>query len=926
MTCRSIAAAALPPLLLAAAALLPAQVKAQQPTAAAPAAAASGAAPACFADPLNGRALYLRGSFNQWNAVDAQRFTWACNRWELVTRLPAGEHAFKAGDEGWSADADLGAATPGAAGGPLALKGSELKRRFTAGTHRITLAMADRPSTQGISPDLRIEHCPVAAPLGDTVLFLRGSLNNWAALDEYAFQYSCDAYYLNLKATGRHEFKIADAAWKPATSFGQGTGNFEVVFDGEHTLKLLLDGGPPKLSVGPKTFADPRTAQVNDPVALGLRFDSRAAAHKQPFGAVTAGTRIRFDVGALPGVQALTLVVEQRRLEGNQEVLEYTERARIPMQKTADAAGRERWTASHLFDRIAIHGYWFEATIGGRRYALQNNADPVYWTREKGSGGLGAVTELVGDKPDLRAIRRFRQTVYDPAFTVPEWAPDVVWYYVFPERFRNGDKRNDPQPGKARYHQHTVELHKNWTDKPFRPGSGDGSDAVYNNDFFGGDLQGLIDKLDHIKALGANAIYMTPVFQAASNHKYDTADYTRIDPAFGSNADFERLCREAARRGIRVVPDTSLNHVGSDSIYFNRYGNFGRGGAFPNGKLNPRSPYAGWFRFDTTQKDPDKQVAGWVGIATLPEIDKSSQSFRDFAFRKPDSVMKQWLDRGASGWRMDVAPWVPDDFWREWRTAIKAHKPDALLVAETWFDAAKYFLGDTFDSTMNYIFRNAVLDYAAGKSGAETYKAIELLREMTPPPAFHALMNLLSTHDQARALHHFGWSDEHGNRADGAAEALAKRRLRLAVFFQMTFPGAPSVYYGDEVGVTGGDDPYNRATFPWPDEGGQPDLALMADFQRLIALRHAHPVLRRGSLLAPLHTDEHVVVLARRMGERWAITATNNSDAPRRVTVALPEGLAPGELADALGGAPVRATAEGLTFEVPALFGRVLLR
>lgn len=874
---------------------------------------AASAQPACFDDPLDGRPLYLRGSFNSWNAVEAQKFVWACNRWEVVTTIKPGEHSFKAGDEGWSPDADFGAGP----GNLLQTKGAEIKRRFdniTGGVHRFTLTMADRTA----KPELRIEACPVPPPLGDTVLFLRGSMNNWAALDDYAFQYSCDAYYLNVKLSGRHEFKIADASWKPTTSFGQGGGSFEQVFSGDHTLRLVLDGGTPRLSVGPKIFADPRAARVTDPVALGLRFDSRALAHKQPFGAVTAGSTISFAVGALPGVGKLTLVVEKRRLEGNQEILEYGAVARVAMVNAGNT-----WTASHRFDDVAVYGYWFEAQIGERLFVLQNNLDSVFWTREKGSGGQASVAELYADQ---RQIRRFRQTVYAPDFKVPDWAADAVYYYVFPERFRNGDRRNDPQPGKARYHQHTVELHQRWTERPFRPGSGDGSDGIFNNDFFGGDLQGLIDKLDYIRELGANTIYMTPVFKAASNHKYDTADYRQIDPAFGSNALFTKLCQEAARRGIRVILDTSLNHTGSDSLYFNRYGNHGTRGAFNKGRVNAKSPYADWYSFDTTQSDPDKQYKGWVGVVDLPELNKASPALRNFAYRDQDSVMKLWLDRGAAGWRMDVAPWVPDDFWREWRSEIKAHRPDALTIAETWFDASKYFLGDMFDSTMNYIFRNTVLDYAAGGNAAALYRNIELTREAYPPQAFFALMNLLSTHDQARALHHFGWSDEHGNRNDSRAAALAKQRLKLALLFQMSFPGAPSVYYGDEVGVTGGDDPYNRATYPWADAGGEPDLVLLADFKRLIKLRHEHAVLRRGSLSAPLLADDHVIVLARRLGDQWAITATNNAAAPRRVTLSLPEGLAPGVLLDALGGEPVQATAGGMTFEVPALFGRVLLR
>jgi len=874
----------------------------------------------CTPDPLGGRALYLRGSFNAWAAADAQRFTWACNRWQLVTPLK-GEHRFKLADEGWSADADWGAAD----GVQLKPRGPEIRRQF-AGTYRFTVTMNEQQQ-----PVLHTETCPPTdaagvggPPLGATTLFLRGTPNNWAALDDYAFQFSCDAYYLNVKLQGRHDFKIADASWKPASTIAAdaaGQVNFTQDFMGEHTLRLAWAGGRPQLSVGARSFADPRAVAVTDPLALSLRFDSRDAAHKLPFGAQPAGTEAQFVLHAAPGVEQLTLVVEKRRLEGNQEQLEYREVARVPMQRQGEG-GAERWTARHRFADVAVYGYWFEARIAGRLYAYQNNTDAVHWTREKGSGGRGAVADKPASAAALGSIRRFRQTIYAADFKVPEWAPDIVYYYIFPERFRNGDPRNDPEPGRDKYHQHTVERHPRWMDKPYKPGSGDGSDAVFNNDFFGGDLAGITDKLDYIRDLGANTIYMTPIFRAASNHKYDTADYRNVDPGFGSNADFERLTSEAAKRGIRVIPDTSLNHTGSDSIYFDRYGNFGGQGAFAGGRINPASPYASWYTLDPSQSDPDKQYKGWVGVTGLPEMDKASPAWRQFAYGAPDSVMKLWLDRGASGWRMDVAPWVSDDFWRGWRSAIKAHKPDALTVAETWFDSSKYFLGDMFDSTMNYIFRNAVQAWAAGGPASEMVVQLEHLREAYPPQAFHALMNLLSSHDQARALHHFGWHDD---TRDAATIARAKARLKLAVFFQMTYPGAPTVYYGDEVGVTGGDDPYNRAPYPWADQGGQPDTALLAEFKRLIGLRHQHAVLRRGSLAAPLFVDAHAVVLARRLGDQWAVTALHNAEQARRITVPLPAGASATGWVDALSGAAVPVVEGRLTLSLLPLSGVVLV-
>lgn len=788
------------------------------------------------------------------------------------------------------------------------------------------------------APPVKVADGCLQPPLGETTLYLRGSLNAWGALDEYAFQFRCDAYYLNVDAHGGHDFKVADAAWGDATTFGAGagktallesggvlrpardsdpggTGNLRFAFAGEHTLRLAIADGIPEISVGPKSFADPLARAVTDPVALSVRFDSRDPAHKRPFGAVLPGTPLELTLTALPGIESATLVVETRRLEGNQEILEYSELARVPMQRSADGE-RERWMAQQSFEDYGVYGYWFELTIGGERYAFQNNRDLVFWTRERGSSGAGLIGFLP-EKPG--AIRRYRQTVYSAQFNVPGWAPDIVYYYIFPDRFRNGDRSNDPKPGERRFHDGTVEFHADWNEKPFLAGTGDGSDDRYANDFFGGDLAGIIEQLDYIQDLGANTLYLTPIFAAASNHKYDTADYLKVDPGFGTDADFRTLAEQAARRNMRVILDTSLNHTGIDSVYFDRHGNHPGVGALEGGQLQPESPWFSWYKLDVD--NPEQPWTGWSGSRDLPELDKLSAGFIHFAYATPQSLMQHWLNQGAAGWRMDVAPWVPDSFWREWRYSVKSHRSDALAIAETWFDASKYLVGDMFDSTMNYIFRNTVLEYAAGGDARRLYPNIELMREHYPPQAFSALMNLLSTHDQARSLHVLG---DHGD--NPAATALAKRRMLLAVLWQMTFPGSPAVYYGDEVGVTGGDDPFNRGTYPWPELGGKPDLNLRAEFKRLIGLRNQHAVLRHGSLEAPLYLDEHVIVWLRRLDGRAAIVAINNSEEAKSVKLALPQDLRSSAWADALGGAAPAATGDELTLAVPAQFGVILLQ
>lgn len=902
-----------------------------------PASAADGA---CVDNPFGERPIFLRGGFSSWNALPEFQLVYDCNRFELLLEL-SGTSSFKVADAEWSADADFGGGSAGSELSPgvplpLALHGSNLTFAF-AGTQEVVLDVSTP------TPTLTITQCP-AAPLDDALLAMIGSANDGRPAPTDYFVYSCDAYYLNVDLDGTETFTVADPLGPAAATFGAADAEHDVVtagepfplvsaedagevaplefaFTGEHTLRVAFEGedAQPVLTIGDRTFVNPGIPlPVTDPVLRRVRFDSRDATHKSPFGAHPVGTPIEFAIEAPAGLDSATLVVETRVLEGNQELLEYRNPVRIPLVRQP-AADVERWTATYTFDAVSVYGYYVELVNGERTYVYENNGDTIYWTLERGSGGVGEVDFLPADPSE---IRRYRHTAYSPDFTVPEWAADAVYYYVFPERFRNGDTSNDPRADQDTYLDGPVEFHEDWLDTPWTPGDGDGStsdDEQWNNDFFGGDLAGIIEKLDYLADLGVNTLYINPIFEAGSNHKYDTADYLSVDDSFGSNEDVSRLTQEAEDRGIRVVLDTSLNHTGSDSVYFDRYAKFDSLGAFEGATITPQSPYADWYRFFPEETEPDRQYAGWVGIPTLPELTESD-SFKDFAFRAPDSVMSTWQDRGVDGWRMDVAPWVSDEFWREWRTAVKAKDPDALTIAETWFDSSKYFLGDTFDTTMNYIFRNAVLDYADGRDAGEVYQNIELMREAYPPQAFEALMNLLSTHDSARALYQFGYT---GEATPPEQVAEAKQRLRLAVLFQMTFPGAPTVFYGDEVGLTGGEDPFNRATYPWADRGGDPDAELLDDVTALIALRNDNEVLRRGSLGAPLHVDDHVVVLLREHDEARAVTAYNNDTVPHEVTVDVP---ADGRTyTDALTGA-VAAPVDGrLTLTVPALYGVVLL-
>lgn len=893
---------------------------------------------ACVDNPFGSQSLYMRGGMNSWSAADTYKFTYVCNHFELVTNL-TGSQTFKIADSQWSTNADFGGGSASQVTADqaltLALQGANLNFTFT-GVNKIILDVSKSTTT----PTLTIQQCP-DSPLGDTAIYLRGDMNSWATSNQYRFTYSCDAYYLNVADTGTFNFKIGDAGWTGKSSFGAASAgsstltygetanltrdvdnggtssNLSFKFTGANTAKLTLDstGANPTLTIGDQYFTQTETFPVTDPVALSMAFDSRNTANKQPFGAITEGNSIQYNVTAKTGVDSVDLVIENHTMEGNQNNLTYTEVARIPLTKST-SGDQDTWSGAYTYATKGVYGYYFEYHIGSETYVYQNNNDSVYQTTEKGTDGIGAV----GFKPtDTSNIRRYRQTVYLSSFQVPSWAQDAVYYQIFPERFRNGDATNDPVVGKDTYLGGAIEFHTNWNDKPYVPGDGT-SDSTYNNDFFGGDIQGIIDELDYLSDLGVNTLYITPIFEAGSNHKYDTANYMKVDSHFGDTALFAKLNASAKAKGIRVVLDASFHHTGSDSIYFDRYSRYPEVGAFEGGAPNPASPYFSWFTFYTDQTNPDKMYPGWD--ASMPDLLVDNQGVRDYLYGNSDSVTKYWLGQGISGWRMDVAPWIDDDFWRNWRSAVKATDANAVTIAETWFDSSKFFLGDEFDSTMNYIFHDAVLDFANGGNASTVYKNLEMLREHYPNQALHALMNLISSHDVPRALYNLG---DVSSSTDAATVMLAKQRLFLATLFQMSYPGSPSIYYGDEVGVTGGADPMNRATYPWQDKGGAPDTALLTKFKQLVNMRKSYDILRQGSLEAPLYTDSHTLVLLRKLNGQNAIIALNNDSNAESVSLTLPATLA-GTYSDVLnGGAAVVDASGNVTLTIPALSGCVLI-
>ena len=460
------------------------------------------------------------------------------------------------------------------------------------------------------------------------------------------------------------------------------------------------------------------------------------------------------------------------------------------------------------------------------------------------AGGVG--------KAGFRGTEYFPLTVYDANFKTPDWMKKAIAYQIFPDRFFNGRQDNDTVKPHARGSEPYVL--KKWTDLPAAPNLGNDTDTFWNNDFFGGDLEGIRQKLDYLQSLGVTVLYLNPIFTAPSNHKYDTTDYDHVDPAYGTEEEFSALTGELAKRGMYLILDGVFNHVGDDSIYFDRYGKYAWVGAYEYwsrvfDKMNTEglrtedakvkveaelsaegqklSPYKwyNWFSMSNKQVQERYDYQGWNGYDSLPVIKEpapndvehpvvdhaselNNREWVNYILYDENSVAKRWLKQGIAGWRLDVADEIDPAFWKAFCQEIKRISlrsgETPLILGETWQDAAHYFLGDQFDSVMNYGFGYAVLNSFLMNGDAAGAEAIfRSMRQNYPPEAFDTLMNLIGSHDTARAIYLLGGGEdkqliaEKGKNFDYES---GKRRLKLAVIFQMGYPGAPAMYYGDEAG------------------------------------------------------------------------------------------------------------------------------
>ncbi len=455
--------------------------------------------------------------------------------------------------------------------------------------------------------------------------------------------------------------------------------------------------------------------------------------------------------------------------------------------------------------------------------------------------------EFIGVGTGVQGIKtctpeRFQLTVYPADYNVPEWLSGGIIYQIFPDRFCKSERQPLIPNGKI--------LHDNWLDTPtFLPNE---QGQVMNNDFFGGDLKGIISKLDYLSQLGVTAIYLNPIFEAFSNHRYDTGDYMKIDSLLGDENDFIDLINQAREKGISIILDGVFNHTGDDSVYFNRYGNYDSLGAYQSKK----SPYYSWYNFI----DYPNVYDSWWGIKTLPAINECNDAFIDYITGE-NGVLEHYTKLGVSGWRLDVVDELPDEFVKKIRSAIKKNNPDGIVIGEVWEDASnkiaygirrEYFLGQELDSVMNYPLKNAILNYV--RYGDEKILAQTVNEQIDhyPEKVIHSLMNLLSTHDTVRLITAVAGEDVQGKSKSEMAvtyipdEKLdsAYFKLKVASLLQYTLYGVPSVYYGDEIGMQGYVDPLNRKCFPW----GMENFDLISWYKKLGELRHSYSAFKNGEI------------------------------------------------------------------------------
>ena len=578
-------------------------------------------------------------------------------------------------------------------------------------------------------------------------------------------------------------------------------------------------------------------------------FNSRDPEFRSPTGAVADGTQLHFRI-TLPRNMSCTsaLLVMQDDATGSADICDM-------FWCGMNGDDYEWWECHYTPQKPGLYFYHFELRTSRGHSALRKE--------------LGGAARQGGSED-------WQLTVFDRNFKTPDWLAGGILYQIFPDRFLNsGSPKADVPYGRT--------MHENWYEQPeWRPNA---AGVITNSDFFGGDLKGIAEKLDYLQELGVTCLYINPIFESHSNHRYDTANYEKIDPLLGDESDFKALCDAARSRGMHVIIDGVFSHTGSDSIYFNREGRYGDGGAF----RDKNSPYYPWYCF---RRWPD-DYESWWNFITLPNVQENNPEYTEYITGE-NGILHKWLAAGASGWRLEVADELPDEFIDALTRSVKAYDPEALVLGEVWEDASnksaygvrrRYLLGGQLDSVMNYPFRDAILSFLTNHHASVAMDRIETIVENYPPQVLRLLMNSLGTHDTERALTILGgeptdWHDREWQaqqKLTPEQREIAVEKLRLASLMQYTLPGVPCTYYGDEAGMEGCRDPFNRGCYPW----GKEDHVLIGWYHALGQLRKAHKDILAEGKFRSIYARDDIMAYERYIetpeGEEALFIAVNRS-------------------------------------------------
>ena len=548
--------------------------------------------------------------------------------------------------------------------------------------------------------------------------------------------------------------------------------------------------------------------------------------HKKPYGATAVGkaTTITFPLESYHGIKKVFVILRKD-----------SENIRIELPFSHHVDGMDYFVGSVTLSHYGIWHYRFEGEYPDGSFA--------FFGRDYDG------TAIRGDW-----LPEWQLTVSKVDYKTPIRSKQGVIYQIFPDRFAKGEDRPFLKKGR---------LHSDWHDRPDFAREGVDYRA---DDFYGGNVKGVIDKLDYIKSLGVSAIYFNPVFKSSSNHRYDTGDYLQIDELFGDDNQFEELIVKAKEKGIGIILDGVFNHTGADSLYFNKFGNYSTLGAYQS----KESPYYDWFYFDNF---PDRYGCWW-GSTVVPTVNKSAKGYKDLILGK-DGVIEKWTKMGIAGWRLDVVDELPIDFTTELCRKIKSVNPDCSIIGEVWEDASTkvaysewrpYFMGEQLDGVMNYPFKESIIQYVLGGNPRDFVAGITHILENYPKESLDSNMNLIGSHDTARILTILTGVQAPYRKEERAAFVLegelyeiAKRRLMIASTLQYFLPGVPCLYYGDEVGAYGYEDPLNRGTYPW----GREDNALLGHYQALGKLRQEYTRFFLGETVFENVTDTNLEIVRR---------------------------------------------------------------